>query len=350
MNLKQKQYFVYVLRYEGDNTACKIGKSSTESFWGRTAPARTWNYREIEILGIQLCNSEADALTQEKYLRDERFERVRPDREWIKLTHDVWEWIKTDCIENPPQLKDFDVSAKHKQGDTRKMRNIKETARQQRNRAIEKLKEGEYESAIEGFDAAIESRPNDDKIYFNRGIAYYELYEETAAISDFDEAIRLNPDLAEAYLYRGKCKSISIIEEQHAETISDFDKPDLAEAYVSRGNEKRAVLEDYEGAISDFDEAIRLNPADANAYLYRAFAKSELEQYAAAISDFDMAIHLNPDNDNAYYHRGVAKFYLNRREEAKQDFLTAKQLIVQTDNTGNTGNIFRVEQYLYILN
>ena len=353
MNLKEEQYFVYALRFEGDNTACKIGKSSVGSFWGRTAPARTWNYKEIEILGIQLCDSDADAISQEKYLREKRFERVNPRREWVYLTADVWDWIKTECMVNPPQIEEFDAFANHKQGEKGKIRNKKENARQQRNRGIKKLEKGDYESAIEEFDAAIEFRPDDDKIYLHRGIAYYEkacneLYEVTTAISDFDETIRLNPDLAEAYLYRGKCKSI---EEQHAEAISDFDKaislkPDLTEAYVERGNEKRTMLEDYEGSISDFNEAIRLKPDLVEVYLYRAFAKIELKQCDAAISDLDMVIHLNPNNDNAYYHRGVAKVYLNRREEAKQDLLTAKRLMVQT---GNTSNIFRVEQYLSIL-
>ena len=165
MNLKQKQYFVYALRYKGDNTACKIGKSSVGAFWGRTAPARTWNYKEIEILGIQLCDSKTDAKSQEKYLRDECFERVCPNREWVYLTDDVWDWIKTDCMDAPPQLKEFDVRANHKQGKKGEIRNIRENARQQKERAVKKLNEGEYEATIEGFDRAIESRPDDAEIY-----------------------------------------------------------------------------------------------------------------------------------------------------------------------------------------
>lgn len=132
MNLEQEQYFVYAWRYEGDDTACKIGKSSAGSFWGRTAPARTTHYRDIEILGIQLCDSEAHANSQQKYLL-EHFKRVRREREWVYLTDDVWNWIKTYCMKKPPQLKEFDVYANYRIGEKGKERNKTEKARQRKN-------------------------------------------------------------------------------------------------------------------------------------------------------------------------------------------------------------------------
>ncbi len=175
MNLEQEQYFVYAWRYEGDDTACKIGKSSAGSFWGRTSQARTNDYRDIEILGLQLCDSEADAKSQEKYLRDERFERVRPDREWVYLTDDVWNWIETSCMKNPPQLKEFDVYANYRSGEKEEERLETEKARQRKNRAKEKLDAGEYEDALERFYGVIELRPDWADAYLYRGIARFKL-------------------------------------------------------------------------------------------------------------------------------------------------------------------------------
>ena len=51
-------------------------------------------------------------------------------------------------------------------------------------------------------------------------------------------------------------------------------------------------LGDYQGAISDFDTALRLEPDDAEAYKDRAKAKMELSDYQGAISDLDAALRL----------------------------------------------------------
>ncbi len=340
MNLKREQYFVYAWRYEGDDTACKIGKSSAGSFWGRTAPARTTHYQDIEILGIQLCAAEAEAESLEKYLRDERFKRVRQDREWVYLTDDVWCWIETDCMENPPQIEEFDALANH-----REQHKNTEKARQRKIRAKEKLDAEEYEDALERFDGVIELRPDWADAYLYRGIARFKLdWTDDAVIVDFDEAIRLKPDLVEVYLYRGQLKELGA---QYDNAIADYDKaiqlkPDFVAAYVARGDIKHTYLKHHEDAITDYDTAIHLTPDDTQIYFKRGKVKIELAEYQAAITDFDEVIRFNPESAKSYFYRGVAKFKLNYRKEAKQDFLTAWQ---QTPES-NLGLRKKIDSYL----
>ncbi|MCG9128870.1 tetratricopeptide repeat protein [Candidatus Poribacteria bacterium] len=328
MNLEQEQNFVYAWRYEGDETACKIGKSSVGSFWGRTGPARTTHYRDIEILGIQLCDSEAHANSQEKNLLG-NFKRVRPDREWVYLNNEVWNWIKTYCMKNTPQLIDFDKNANYRVGEKGEERKKTEKARQRKNRAKEKLDAGEYEDALERFTGVIELRPNWADAYLYRGIARFNLDgANDFVLRDFDKAIELNPDLAEAYLYHGYFKEHK---SQYGNAIADFDKaiqlkPDLVTAYIARGDVKHMYLEQHEDAITDYDVAIGLTPDDSSIYYQRGKAKIEMAQYQAAISDIDRFIGSNPNSAQPYFYRGVAKFNLNYRKEAKQDFHTAWQL------------------------
>ena len=52
----------------------------------------------------------------------------------------------------------------------------------------------------------------------------------------------------------------------------------------------------FEGAISDYDQAIRLDPEYANAYNNRGNAKSDLGKHFEAISDYDQAIRLAPNH------------------------------------------------------
>jgi tetratricopeptide (TPR) repeat protein len=65
-----------------------------------------------------------------------------------------------------------------------------------------------------------------------------------------------------------------------------------AEQKIARGA-KSAMKGQFDRAIADFDEAIRLSPS-ADAFYNRGNAYAELGQYDRAIADFDKAIRLNP--------------------------------------------------------
>ena len=84
-----------------------------------------------------------------------------------------------------------------------------------------------------------------------------------------------------------------------------------------------------ERAIEDFDEAIRLNPEDADAYYNRGVAYGDLGQYEREIQDYDEAIRLNPEYAKAYYNRGVAYGRQGQQELADRDFAKAKSLGVE---------------------
>ena len=100
---------------------------------------------------------------------------------------------------------------------------------------------------------------------------------------------------------------------------------DEAVFFFHRGLIKRA-LKDTKDAIADFDEAIKLQPEEANGYNNRGVAKAQLNDFAGAIADFNKAIKLQPDNARAYNNRGIAKAKLEDYEAAIADYDKALQL------------------------
>lgn len=82
----------------------------------------------------------------------------------------------------------------------------------------------------------------------------------------------------------------------------------------------------WEEAISEFDEAIRLDPQFAPAYLNRGGAYFRLGQFERAIQEFDEAVRLNPRFAEAYVGRAVAYTVLGRDSEAQQDADRAAEL------------------------
>lgn len=68
--------------------------------------------------------------------------------------------------------------------------------------------------------------------------------------------------------------------------------PDFAEAYVARGT----VRGDSPAAIDDFSAAIRLNPYYVQAYYNRGLARGAAGDYAGAIDDFTKVLQMNPDH------------------------------------------------------
>jgi tetratricopeptide (TPR) repeat protein len=79
---------------------------------------------------------------------------------------------------------------------------------------------------------------------------------------------------------------------------------DRADAFVSRGD-TYAAKGQYDRAIQDYDEAIRLVPDDAAAFDNRGIAYRAKGDDDRAFEDFDQALQLKPDLTAAYNNRGV---------------------------------------------
>ncbi|MGD0709615.1 MAG: tetratricopeptide repeat protein [Bacteroidales bacterium] len=95
--------------------------------------------------------------------------------------------------------------------------------------------------------------------------------------------------------------------------------------YFNRAHAKDSI-NDYSGAVSDCNKAIKLNPDDEKAYGERGKAKLHQSDWTGAISDLSKAIELNPKDENIYSFRGLAKDALKDYTGAKTDLNKAIEL------------------------
>ena len=106
--------------------------------------------------------------------------------------------------------------------------------------------------------------------------------------------------------------------------IADYNQalridPNDANVYYNRGNIKYK-FQDYQGAIADYTQAIRIDPNYTDAYNSRGIAKADLKDYPGAITDYTQAIRINPNDALAYYNRGLARHNIQDYQGAIADY------------------------------
>ena len=102
-------------------------------------------------------------------------------------------------------------------------------------------------------------------------------------------------------------------------------------------------LHDLRAAVSDFNAALKLAPAEPTLYNNRGNVLLELKLYDEAEKDFDQAIALAPSYGAAHHNRGNALFLLGKHAEADcrvqqgRDLAAAKPRASQRPRQGSGG-------------
>lgn len=120
------------------------------------------------------------------------------------------------------------------------------------------------------------------------------------AISDFEELVRRDP-------------------------ANSWAKRKLSVAYCIRSSNEEAT--DYEKALADINNAIRLYPISSY-YSNRALLKgSRKNDLVGCLADLDEAIRIDPNNFGAYHSRSITKTMLGDKDGASKDEKESKRII-----------------------
>jgi len=188
-----------------------------------------------------------------------------------------------------------------------------------------------YGGAIGDLTKAIGLGLKSASVYERRGYAHLRRRQHEEAIADLSEAIRLDAKLANAHYRRSVAytsaskwdEAIADLEKARALDASIRIDPELAECYVNRGL-LRYDRGEFELAISDFSDALAINPKHHRAYNNRGRAYYyHKRDYDRAMADFSKAIGNDPRNDYAYNHLGLAYFAKKDYDRAIPNFAKA---------------------------
>jgi tetratricopeptide (TPR) repeat protein len=183
-----------------------------------------------------------------------------------------------------------------------------------------------FDDALAAFNRAAEVNPKSPWPPVGRGEVLLDKKDYDRAIAEFDSAIRLNPtydiayaDRAYAYFRKGDL-------DQALNDVSDaFKYGKAAGTYNSRALVQHAKHE-YEEAIADLTEAIRLDPTNSTFYSNRGRTHNARKEYDWAILDLDQSIRLNPANPLPYWNRAISYENKGDLDRALADWRTTLRL------------------------
>lgn len=168
-------------------------------------------------------------------------------------------------------------------------------------KALEQLEaKSPAETPRAGAKERFRARLENSKADFKRGLEYRKKREFKKAIAAHTAALTVLPGREEFVSMR-------------------------AEAHLDRGRAHFA-LGQYDLAISDYTETLKLNPREYKALNNRGISYRQKKQPDKAIADLTAAIKLKPKFDVFYYNRGLAYEDLGQYDQAIVDLNIAIQL------------------------
>ncbi|MEM6252439.1 MAG: DnaJ domain-containing protein [Cyanobacteria bacterium P01_D01_bin.156] len=147
-----------------------------------------------------------------------------------------------------------------------------------------------------------------------------QLYDRTGTT----EYNGTRPQTAHDFYMRGIQQTLA---RQYKSALTDFNRaielqPALAEAYLRRA-QVRYILNDDAGVLADCQQLRQFPRQLPQTYYYLGLARYRLGYTESALAAFSSAIEQEPDDPKLYFQRGVAYEDIQEWNEAANDFQTA---------------------------
>lgn len=191
---------------------------------------------------------------------------------------------------------------------------------------------GRHREAIADYDRALEQLPHSRNILLNKALAQEDVKDYDGADSTYATLLRIYPKFDTGYVGRAK---LHLATGDTIAALADIDtalsiNKNSTNAYSLRSDIAIKSKKDYESALADMNEAIKLQPQFVGYFINRAFLRYNLNDYFGAMADYDYAIQLEPLNVTALFNRGLLRAEVHDNNKAIDDF--SKVLSLDRDN------------------
>ncbi len=160
--------------------------------------------------------------------------------------------------------------------------------------------DGNFNEALDEFQKAVRSDPEDSEAQYYLGIAYSQSGDYIMAIPALKKALKLDPGLVGAHY-------------------------DLGVAYFARNN--------YTEALKEMKEAERCQPKRAMVYFYQGYIYYMKENFSRAPFYFQKSASLDAGlSQKCHLYSGMAYLQLGQKEKAESKFKIARSIDFSTDS------------------
>jgi type IV pilus assembly protein PilF len=185
------------------------------------------------------------------------------------------------------------------------------------------LAAGDVPQAIKYLNLAEKKRPKDPLIQYYLGLAYEVRGIPDEALTHYQNAIALKPDYSEVYNNLGTFyaarNDLTKAEEYYRKALANasYETPFFGFYNLGRLLEKRG---DMEGALKEYDQAIRLLPSYGAAYYRKGVVLEGLRRMDEAKEAYSQAVLYAPDMADAHLHFGILCYSAGEIENSLYSF------------------------------
>ena len=229
------------------------------------------------------------------------------------------------------------------------------------------------EESLASVDTYLRENPHDASAWNVKGVFHAQRKEFGEALRSLDQAIQLDSELAAAHSNRGRVL-LTLGPEKASDALKSFNralelKPDEIDTLRDKALALRAIgkaedeleiykkmsklakdewsiwlrlgdlqleIGDIKGAISSYDDSLKIKDDLVPAYIRRAIALAFDEQFTAALKSSETATKLDPENHEAWLIRGDVNLRAGKHKSAMKSLKKASELDPTDASVENT--------------